>query len=389
VYDRIRETQENVLVLDAGSLFGQRRDEERAQSIFLAEETAKLGYDVFGLGEWDLNYGLGFLREIEKTHGFTWTNANVRREGSSELIFPPYVVREIAGLKVGTISVLSPRYKIITMTSEPDNFVVESPRDALNEFLPELREKADLIVLLAQMPSAEIREMLLDMGEGTGIDVCIEGHEAKQYRRANNVGDVLLLAANNQGKYVGQVDMIVTPEGKVQDATVTMHALDQQSPEIEDLAKRVDQFKADNAAKSKAALSFDHERPHGASNERFLGVHTCARCHTETARSYAESAHAQAFQALVTKGQAQNPECVSCHVVGFHHQNGYDQVADGNVPGREALKNVQCEACHGYGTAHARDGSWAAQAKASCVTCHDEANSPEFDYETYWAKIAH
>ena len=38
---------------------------------------------------------------------------------------------------------------------------------------------------------------------------------------------------------------------------------------------------------------------------------------------------------------------------------------------------------------HARDGRWRAQAKDSCTTCHDEENSPNFDYATYWEKIKH
>ena len=119
-------------------------------------------------------------------------------------------------------------------------------------------------------------------------------------------------------------------------------------------------------------------------------MHTCARCHSESARTYAESAHSQAFQTLVAKGQQDNPECVSCHVVGFEWANGYDRVAHTEVPGRPALKNVQCEACHGYGTQHARgEGDWLQAARESCVLCHDQANSPDFDYESYWAKIAH
>ena len=42
-----------------------------------------------------------------------------------------------------------------------------------------------------------------------------------------------------------------------------------------------------------------------------------------------------------------------------------------------------------YGSQHARDGKWLQQAKDSCVMCHDEENSPDFDYATYWEKIKH
>jgi hypothetical protein len=197
------------------------------------------------------------------------------------------------------------------------------------------------------------------------------------------------VAANNQGKYMGQLDMLVTPQGKVQDATVTIHSFDTKAPEIESIAKKVDEFKAKNQPETSKLTAFDQNRPYGNESDKFLGVNTCARCHSQEARIYAQSAHARAFQTLVGKGQQNNPDCVGCHVVGFEYVNGYDRVPHADVPGRDALKNVQCEACHGYGTEHERGGDWAAKAKDTCVTCHDSANSPDFDYATYWAKIAH
>ena len=97
-----------------------------------------------------------------------------------------------------------------------------------------------------------------------------------------------------------------------------------------------------------------------------------------------ESLHSQVRKTIRNKGQNFEPECLSCHTTGYQHKNGYSDQAPYN-----RLSGVQCEACHGYGTEHARDGRWRAQAKDSCTTCHDEENSPNFDYATYWEKIKH
>jgi hypothetical protein len=53
------------------------------------------------------------------------------------------------------------------------------------------------------------------------------------------------------------------------------------------------------------------------------------------------------------------------------------------------LIDVQCEACHGPGAEHARDGSYRERARASCVRCHTPLDDPDFDYERDWAAIAH
>ena len=379
----------NLLVLDGGDLFGVRTEADRAQTDFLCEHTDKLGYGLFGLGEWDLNYGMDYLREKEKRHGFKFLCANLRGTANGPLLFPAWDVVQVAGLRVGIISVLDPELKIVTMSADADNYVIESPRDALVRELPKLREKADLIILLAHITSRDTRQLLLDLGDNSGVDICIEGHDARQYQRINKVGNIHLLAANNEGKYVGQLDMMVTPSGDIADATLTMHSLDDKSPQVDSIQKLVDDFAKSNEARANKNTSFVHPRDQGSKKERFLGASNCAQCHSDTYKSYLRTTHARAWDSLVSKGQADNTECVGCHVVGFFHENGFDRVPDPTVAGRETLKNVQCEACHGYGSEHDRSGGWLAAAKNSCTVCHDAQNSPNFDYETYWAKIAH
>jgi hypothetical protein len=89
-------------------------------------------------------------------------------------------------------------------------------------------------------------------------------------------------------------------------------------------------------------------------------------------------------------GGLREPECLSCHTTGYQYHNGYDEQH------RTAkLSGVQCEACHGYGSEHSRDGKYATVARESCLECHDLQNSHhaddgyEFDYATYWEKIKH
>jgi hypothetical protein len=382
------------VALDGGDLFGQRTQSEKDQTSFLCKETAALGYKVFGVGEMDLNYGLDYLRETEKTYGFLFVNANVRQTAGGPLLFPPYTVIEQEGLRIGVISVLSPAMKITSMSATPDQFVVDSPRDALDKYLPELRKKSDVVVLLAHLSSTETRELLVGMGDKDGnnplIDICVEGQDIRQYRRLNKIGSVALLAANNQGKYVGQLDMTVDKKShQIQfgEEPVTIYELDEKSPETTAVRDRVTSFEAEAAKKAKEIPPDTHSRPLGSTSEKFLGASACAKCHSQDYQTYASSAHARAWQTLVEKGQESNSDCVGCHVVGYNHVNGYDR--GDSQSGRNSLYNVQCEACHGYGTQHVRDGQWVAAAKSSCTTCHTAENSPNFEYASYWAKIKH
>ena len=55
------------------------------------------------------------------------------------------------------------------------------------------------------------------------------------------------------------------------------------------------------------------------------------------------------------------------------------------------LANVQCENCHGPGLDHVADQQPEYDKKAanSCTQCHTEQYSPDFQYGTFWAQIAH
>ena len=50
-----------------------------------------------------------------------------------------------------------------------------------------------------------------------------------------------------------------------------------------------------------------------------------------------------------------------------------------------SFKGVQCESCHGPLRGHPEDGRVDAHAvtEATCVGCHDAANSPDFDFASY------
>ena len=117
-----------------------------------------------------------------------------------------------------------------------------------------------------------------------------------------------------------------------------------------------------------------------------------------------------------------DPECVSCHVTGFGFKEGYD----GTLATRQ-FRNVNCENCHGPGSADATEpknkafhpglSPWKAapldllpnpvtmqqginamtpaenavylHVIDMCAKCHDLDNDPHFKIEAYWPRIIH
>lgn len=120
----------------------------------------------------------------------------------------------------------------------------------------------------------------------------------------------------------------------------------------------------------------------------FGGSDSCRSCHPQAYQTWQASAHAHAIATLAAKGQGQQPECVTCHVLGYEVTGGYaDQESS------PQFANVQCENCHGAAGKHAANPSTHKPAndnpRAACTGCHKTPHSSAFSWEDYWPKIQH
>jgi 2',3'-cyclic-nucleotide 2'-phosphodiesterase (5'-nucleotidase family) len=379
-FDGIWQEDKPVLTVDAGDLFGQRTRNDQHQTEFLCSVTADFGYDAIGLGEYDLNYGRDFLDRMIEEHGLPFTSANVR-DSSGTLILPEYLVVERGGVRFGIVSVLDPGQRITTLTGEEMGLVVADPVRTLREVIPRLRKEASTVVLLAHVGDSGIEALLQEV---QGIDVAVIGHSFRNVTQERLVNDTIVVCSAYEGRFIGRADLFVGEDtGRIMAVDVRTTSLDEEIADNPEMASRVTAYKQ-SLAEFKEAKRAAYPRTFGSDKEDFLTDRSCMGCHKEAWDVYTKSAHYQAFATIRRQGQSGEPECLSCHTTGYQHKNGYS-----DEPPLNRLVNVQCEACHGYGTTHERDGQWGSLAKDSCVTCHDQENSPNFDYATYWEKIKH
>jgi len=119
---------------------------------------------------------------------------------------------------------------------------------------------------------------------------------------------------------------------------------------------------------------------------KFAGSAACAACHADAHKKWQSSAHAVAYDILITKGRHTDPECVSCHVLGSKDPGGF--VSKDVSP---QFAHVQCENCHGPRLDHTRNPTIKStvNAREVCKSCHYDPHSPKFDYATYWKQIEH
>jgi hypothetical protein len=119
----------------------------------------------------------------------------------------------------------------------------------------------------------------------------------------------------------------------------------------------------------------------------YSGWSTCSgECHATQINQWNETDHANAFRSLTQKGQIYNKECIPCHTTGWGYTGGF--IISDETP---EMEGVQCEMCHGARGEHIETQNVAFETitEATCVKCHKEENSPDFDYNSCYLAVAH
>lgn len=107
-----------------------------------------LGYASMTLGNHEYNFGLEVLHKARGEARFPWLSANTLRRGTDDPAFTPYVVREVAGVRVGILGLTTPA---IPSWENPANFAGLSfidPVASAKRWVEVLRtqEKVDVVV---------------------------------------------------------------------------------------------------------------------------------------------------------------------------------------------------------------------------------------------------
>jgi 5'-nucleotidase len=235
-----------LLLIDAGNLMGDPTQDTFAQSVFVAGQTAAMGYSVIGVGPFEFGNGIEAVSSVAAASGLEFVSANLIVDG--EYPFAPWKVVERGGVRFGLISVVDPGYDRAPWNERENGMLIEDPALALQRELPRLHKNCDVVVLLSNMEtSAGTLDLLRQLESGLKVDIVVEGSVSRQYEQPAKLGESLILAANARGKYLGQLDMVIDG-GSIQSTETEIHQLKLELPVDEEMAAQVDEFEAGQEA---------------------------------------------------------------------------------------------------------------------------------------------
>ena len=149
-------------------------------------------------------------------------SANVQPVDASLAPFKPYTIVEARAKRLGDRPVrvaflglsqeVPPPYKQGDVTVDfatSKKYAVTSPLEAAKRYVPELRKKADLVVVLAYMPVPEAQKL----GQGVnGIDAIVASNLIPQASPVKEAGEAILTNVYQQTKYLNELRLYTDPK---------------------------------------------------------------------------------------------------------------------------------------------------------------------------------
>lgn len=185
-------------------------------SITKGEQMVRLfnavGVDIVSLGNHEFDFGVANLKKRMNESNFVWLGSNVFDQDHCVIgkVIAPYYIREIGGIKVGFIGILTPKTKEKALGGK--HLVFIPPEKAAKRAVKALQDEGvDVIVLVTHL---DIDQDLALVKEVPGIDLILGGHDhipMTYYKKG-----VLVHKSGSDGEFLGviQLQVIKDENGK-------------------------------------------------------------------------------------------------------------------------------------------------------------------------------
>jgi 2',3'-cyclic-nucleotide 2'-phosphodiesterase (5'-nucleotidase family) len=210
--EKIQRGNQRVLVVDSGDLFSKfSADSDGEKGLMKARIIGRayrqMGAAAVNVGCLDLLQGLDFLRQ-ESAQGLPILSANLLDPSTKAPIFPPYLIKEVGGVRIAFIGVLppesGPEISPAIRAANEGKILIGDPIEAAREAMQKLQGKADLIVLLSDLGLHKDQMLAKAV---PGIHFILGGHEGRFTQKGAQAGMTHIFQSSYKGMYVGQLQL--------------------------------------------------------------------------------------------------------------------------------------------------------------------------------------
>jgi len=194
----------DVLVLDAGDYTSGTAFSTLFQGESIIRIMSSMGYDAVTLGNHEFDHGWKNIEKLKQISDFPILCANAYKPDGDLLADKQFMFKNVDGVEVGIIGVISEYTPQMVVKSGNENLTFTPVVEKLNELVPEVRDKCDLLIVLSHAGFEKDKQIAETV---TGIDIIVGGHDHILLQQPLKVSDTYIVQAHCYGTHVGRIDV--------------------------------------------------------------------------------------------------------------------------------------------------------------------------------------
>jgi 2',3'-cyclic-nucleotide 2'-phosphodiesterase (5'-nucleotidase family) len=216
---------------------------------------------------------------------FPWISANVVHKSSGKTVLPPYVIKEVDGVKVAFVGAVTADLKKTTLASGIENIEALDIADSINKYVPEIKAKGvkAIVVVMheggahSKQEPKQLTGPIDDIAKRLDpeVDVIVAGHTREKF--ATTLHGKHVIHTGDYAQALGVVDLKVDrTTGQVVSGEARLVTNDQNGiapdPTVGALVKRFEQAVAPRTQRVVATLDAPLTKTTNAAGESALGA---------------------------------------------------------------------------------------------------------------------
>jgi sulfur-oxidizing protein SoxB len=211
----------NTLMIDGGDCFQGAGIAALTEGQAIIPLMNNIGYDIMLPGNWEVVYG----KKMMLKDMFAYTGVKVcanmfhdtKDEQNGELIFPPYYIKQVAGIKIGFIGYNDPLTPKRQSPAYSEGIRFTFPEINVASYVRLLREheKCDMVFLLTHMGLAQ-QVGLSNIPEIKGVDYILGADTHERVRKPIDGKYAKVTEPGAFGSFISKLDIVIE-KGKIKD----------------------------------------------------------------------------------------------------------------------------------------------------------------------------
>lgn len=192
-----------ILLVEAGDFSGGENAYGAALGRVMMDAMEMMGYDAMTFGEWDLNQGTAYLRDLAGGE-VAWVHTNYDVVGLEGMGHETLVV-EKGGRRIGLIGLMNPTITLNPSVRDSVRIGEDVVGDARRAVGALEAEGVDAIVVLSHLTYRADRALAQEVD---GIDLIVSGHGGKSLTDAEQAAPgTWIVAPGDLGRFVGRATL--------------------------------------------------------------------------------------------------------------------------------------------------------------------------------------